>query len=129
MKHKETTKEIVRGGMANIVGRNTKREGSKAKPKSKLQALNEEPKPVRQEFLTKRDNSATGRVTGTRNYRAKGIVKRTIVTTEPEELLKVRKRLFNKISSNYQFSLNRLKPVFLRKKEAYFESIPCKKNI
>ena len=59
-----------RGGTANIEGRNTKREKSKADAKSKLQMLSEEPKREEQKNLTKRDNSAIRGVTGSRNDRA-----------------------------------------------------------
>ena len=96
--------------------------------------MSEEPEPEEQKLLTKRDNSTTRGVTGSRNYRVQGTVKRNAVTTKPRELPKVwkqyqeLKRLFNKISGNYQFNFSRLKSVFLRKKEAYFESIPCKRK-
>ena len=53
VKHEETAKATVRrGGTASTVGRNAKREESKAEPKSKLQALNEEPGTVKHEETT-----------------------------------------------------------------------------
>ena len=114
VKQDKTIEETVReGDTTNTARRNAKREW-KAKPECKLQPK-EEPEPVRQEVLTKSDNSATGKVTSTRNYRAKGLDKRNAAIREPRELLKACKKLFNKFSGNYQFSLNRLKSVLLEK--------------
>ena len=140
-KHRESTETTKRGkDSASAVERNSKKGGSTEKPRNKLHTL--KPKIVKQgktieEIIRGGDRTNTARrnarrerkVTDTRKYRAKELDKRRAATREPKELLKAWKKLLNIISSNFQFSLNRLKAVLLEKKKAYSESIPCIKNI
>ena len=123
--------------------RNAKGERNQVAAKSKLEALIEESTP-KEKISAKRDNSAIGGVTGSRNRptirhpkgerKPKTHQRNQKNTTETKELpkewrqYKSLKRLFSKLSGIYQFNLSRYKSVFLRKKGAYFESFPYKKN-
>ena len=102
VKQDKSIEETVRGGdTTNTARRNAKRE-RKAMPECKLQ-LKEKPEPI-------------------------GLDKRCEAIREPRDLLKAWKRSFNKISGNYQFSLNRLKSVLLEKWELIMKAFLVKKK-
>ena len=140
-KHRESIETTKRGkDSASAVERNSKKGGSTEEPKNNPHTL--KPRTVKhdktiEETARGGDRTNTARrnarrerkVMDTRKYRAEELDKKSTATREPRELLKAWKRLLNKISGNFQFSLNRLKSILLEKKEAYYESIPCKKNI
>ena len=137
-KHKESTKTTKRGkDSASAVERNSEKGGSTEKPRNKPHTL--KPRAVKQgkaieETVRRGDRTNTARRNARRErkvtdtYRAEELDKWRAATREPRELLKAWKKLLIKISGNFQFSLNRLKAVLLEKKEAYYESIPCKKT-
>ena len=147
-KHRETTETNKRGeDSVSAVERISEIGESTKKPRNKLHAL--KPRAMKQaktveetvrggdrENIARRNTRKEKKVTDT--YKAEEIDKGRAATKEldkgraetrePRELPKAWKKLLNKISGNFQFSSNRLKAVLLEKKEAYYESIPCKKK-
>ena len=131
-KKRKKTIDVTKGegDMANTEWRNAKGERNGMAAKNKLEMLIKE-LALEEKISAKRDNSAIGGVTRSRN---RPVVHNTNGerppkthrrnqknTTESTELLKEwrqyksLKRLFSKLSSIYQFNLSRYKSVFLRK--------------